>query len=390
MVNSSASDDLAAVMSMELSAEHERIREEAGGVAAGLEAIAAEADESDRFAPEVRAALRQSGLVRHTVPREYGGLHDRVDSLAVTVIRESLAEVSSHADSMFAMQGIGSFALAKGGSERVKAEWLPRVAVLDAVAALALTEPHVGSDLRALSTTIRADGENLVVTGHKSFITNAPDADFFCVLGRDEDGYSMALVPADAPGVTVTQPHQVISPHVLGDVVFDGVRVPADHRIGEQGKAFALVLQTLGTFRVSVAGAAIGIAKGALREALEYAQQRELFGTTLARLGGVPAGLARSWVEIEAARSLAYRAGAASTVDPLKNLSLASMAKIVGTETAGTVTDRCVQIMGRAGIVRGSRIERLYRASRPGRIYEGSTEVILDSLAKQLLKNGLS
>lgn len=367
-----------------------QLRARAAEVAASLEGVAARADEADRFDAEVRAVLRESGLVEHTVPAAFGGARESVDSLAVTVIRESLAEVSSHADSMLAMQGIGSFAIAKGASDAVKEAWLPRVATLDAIAALALTEPHVGSDLRALSTTIREDGGELVIDGHKSFITNAPDADFFCVLGRDDDGYSMALVPAATAGVTVTQPHQVIAPHVLGDVVFDSVRVPADHRIGEPGKAFGLVLQTLGTFRVSVAGAAIGIAKGALREALAYAEHRELFGTTLAKLGGVPATLARSWVDIEAARSITYRAGAASAIDPLANLSLASMAKIVGTETAGVVADRAVQVMGRAGLVRGSTIERLYRASRPGRIYEGSTEVILDSLAKQLLKKGLS
>lgn len=374
----------------DLDEEHLRLRDEAARVAASVDPIAADADESDRFVPEVRTILRESGLVRHTVAAAYGGRSERIDSLAVTVIRESLAEISSHADSMFAMQGIGSFPLALGGDEALRREWLPRVGALEAVAALALTEPHVGSDLRALTTVIRPEGGDLVVTGHKSFITNAPDADFFCVLGRDDDGYSMVLVPASAAGVTVTQPHQVISPHVLGDVVLDDVRVPAHHRIGEPGKAFSLVLRTLGTFRVSVAGAGIGIAKGALREAVAYAQQRELFGTPLARLGGVPETLARSWVDIEAARSLAYRAAVASTVDPLANLSLASMAKIVGTETAGVVADRCVQIMGRAGLVRGSRIERLYRASRPGRIYEGSTEVILASLAKQLLKNGMS
>jgi acyl-CoA dehydrogenase len=378
------------VASMELGEDYVRLRDRASEVGASLDAIAVDADESGRFVPAVRAALQESGLVTLTVPAAYGGRDENVDSLAVTVVREALAEYSSHADSMFAMQGIGSFALAKGGSESVKRQWLPRVATLDAVAALALTEPDVGSDLRALSTTIRVDGDDLVVSGHKSFITNAPDADFFCVLGKDDDGYSMALVPADSPGVTVTQPHQVISPHVLGDVVFDSVRVPAANRIGEPGKAFALVLQTLGTFRVSVAGAGIGIAKGALREALAYAQQRELFGTTLAKLGGPPEALARCWVEIETARSLAYRAAAASTIDPLANLNLASMAKIVGTETASTVADRCVQIMGRFGIVRGSSIERLYRASRPGRIYEGSTEVILESLSKQLARNGLT
>src|SRR5690606_35016721 len=126
----------------------------------------------------------------------------------------------------------------EGGTDEVRRHWLPRIARLDAVPALALTEPHVGSDLRALATTIREDGDELVVSGRKSFITNAPDADLYCVLGREGDGFSMALVPAHTPGVRVTQPHQVISPHVLGDIEFEDVRVPVDHRIGEPGAAF--------------------------------------------------------------------------------------------------------------------------------------------------------
>ncbi|MDT4936250.1 MAG: acyl-CoA dehydrogenase, partial [Pseudonocardiales bacterium] len=188
-------------------------------------------------------------------------------------------------------------------------------------------------------------------------------------------------------GVTVTRPHQIIAPHVLGDVVFDNVRAPLDHRIGEPGKGFALMLATLATFRVSVAGAAVGVAQAALDEALRHTAGREQFGVPLARLGPVPSMLALSWTEIEMARSLAYRAAAAAARDPYANLNLSSMAKVGASETAGRVVDRAVQVMGRFGLVRGSAIERLYREARPMRIYEGSTEVILDSLSKQLLKN---
>ncbi len=232
-----------------------------------------------------------------------------------------------------------------------------------------------------------ADGDDLVVTGHKSFITNAGDADFYCVLGREDDGYSLVLVPATATGLSVEHPHQIIAPHVLGDVLLDDVRMPADHRIGEPGRGFPLVLATLATFRVSVAGAAVGLAEAALREAVRHAASREQFGMPLARLGGVPAALAASWTEIEMARALTYRAAAAATRDPRAALSLSSMAKVGATEAAGRVLDRCVQVMGRFGLVRGSAIERLYREARPMRIYEGSTEVIFDSLAKQLVKD---
>jgi acyl-CoA dehydrogenase len=303
------------------------------------------------------------------------------------VVREALCFESAHLDSIFAMQGIGSFPLSTGASEAVRKEWLPKIASLEAVGALALTEPDVGSDLRAVSTTVTEQDGELVVDGHKSFITNAGDASFYSVLAREGDGHSLVLVPADAPGITITHPHQIIAPHVLGDVVFDNVRVPLDHRLGEPGKGFKLMLATLATFRVSVAGAAVGLAQAALEEAIGHATSRHQFGKPLAELGPVPSKLAESWIDIEMARAMTYRAAAAAARDPLAALHLSSMAKVGASEMAGRVVDRCVQVMGRFGIVRGSKIERLYRDARPMRIYEGSTEVILDSLAKKLVKD---
>jgi acyl-CoA dehydrogenase len=370
----------------ELPARYRDLRDEALGLAASVADRADVADESDAVDPVMRAALASSGLAEIMVAQEYGGRHERVDSLAVTVVREALAGVSGHLDSLFAMQGIGSFPVSSGASDTVRKQWLPLVASTEAIAALALTEPEVGSDLKAITTSVRVDGDGLVVNGHKSFITNAGDASFYSVLCREGEGYSLVFVPADTSGVTVTRPHQIIAPHVLGDVVFDDVRVPLDHRIGEPGKGFALMLATLATFRVSVAGAAVGVAQAALDEALRHTAGREQFGVPLARLGPVPSMLALSWTEIEMARSLAYRAAAAAARDPYANLNLSSMAKVAATEVAGRVVDRSVQVMGRFGLVRGSVIERLYREARPMRIYEGSTEVILDSLSKQLLK----
>jgi acyl-CoA dehydrogenase len=370
----------------ELPARYLALQDEARALAAEVADVAAEADEADAVHPVVRAALAASGLAAVTVPGEYGGRFAQVDSLAVTVVREVLAGVSAHLDSLFAMQGIGSYPLSAGGSDPVRKRWLPAVASCEAISALALTEPDVGSDLKAITTTVTERDGALIVAGHKSFITNAGDADFYCVLCRDRDGFSLVLVPAAVNGVTVTRPHQIIAPHVLGDVVFDQVEVPADHAIGPPGQGFSLALATLATFRVSVAGAAVGLAQAALEEAVRHTSGREQFGTPLARLGPVPGMLARSWTEIEMARSLAYRAAAAAARDPLASLTLSSMAKVAATEVAGQVTDRAVQVMGRFGLVRGSLIERLYRAARPMRIYEGATEVILDSLARQLVR----
>lgn len=363
------------------------LQEEARKLALACEDVAARADEADRFDPDVRERLAASGLTRVAVAAEHGGRFEKIDSLAVTVVREALAGVSGHLDSMFAMQGIGSFAVSVAGSPAVQQEWLPKVATLEAVAAIGLTEPDVGSDLRAITTTVEQDGDELVLNGHKSFITNAPDADFFGILAKEGDDYSLVLVPAATAGVTVTTPHQIVAPHVLGDVVLEDVRVPLDHRLGERGQGFRLMLATLATFRVSVAGASVGLAEAALHQALGHATTREQFGGPLARLGGVPAALATCAIEIEMARSLTYRAAAAAAQDPMAGLNLSSMAKVGATEAAGRVVDRCVQVMGRFGLVRGGKMERLYREARPMRVYEGSTEVILDSVAKKLVKD---
>lgn len=348
------------------------------------------ADESDSADPEVLDLLRQSGLAAVQVPAEYGGEFEKPDSLAVTVIREQLAASSSHLDSLFAMQGIGSYAISVGGTDEIRERWLPRVGRMEVIAALALTEPEVGSDLKALSTTIVADGEDVVINGTKSFITNGGDAGYYCVLGKEDvdgkEGYSLVLVPADAAGVSTSRPYQIMAPHILGDIAFDEVRVPASHRLGVPGKGFSLVLATLATFRVSVAGAAVGTAQAALDEALAHTTTREQFGMPLARLGPVAQKLAMSWTEIEMARAFTYQVARAAAADPLGNLHLSSMAKVGATEVTDRVVDNAVQVMGRFGLVRGSRIERLYRAARPMRVYEGATEVLLDSLAKKLIK----
>ena len=234
------------------------LQKQARELAVSCADIAARADEADSLDVDVRKRLQASGLARVVVPAEYGGRDEKIDSLAVTLVREQLAAESSHLDSMFAMQGIGSYGLAVGGSQSLRAQWLPKVASLDAIAALGLTEPHVGSDLKALTTTVVERGDKLIVNGHKSFITNGGDADFYAILGREGEGYSLVLVPGDAPGLTTQRPHQIIAPHVLSDVILENVEVPLDNRIGAPGDGFNLVLATLATFRVSVAGAAVG------------------------------------------------------------------------------------------------------------------------------------
>lgn len=360
------------------------VQAEARELAASVAAIADEADASSEIHPGIREALGGSGLARLMVPAEFGGRNERVDPLQVCLVREALMPGSSHLDSLFALQGIGSYAITVGGSAEQREHWLPRVASMESLAALALTEPDAGSDLKAVTTTVvERDGE-LVVNGVKSFISNAGAADFYVTFVREGEGHSLLLVPAGTPGISTSPSPELIAPHVLGDVVFDEVVLPASARLGAPGRALDLVLGTLAVFRVSVAGAAVGLADAALTEAARHAATRHQFGRPLARLGPVAQLLADSWTEVEMTRLLTYQAAAAARQDPAAALTRSSMAKVAATEAASRVVDRCVQVMGRWGLVVGSPIERYYRQARPMRIYEGASEVLKLGLARTL------
>ena len=360
------------------------IQEEARAFAQLIEPMAAEADEQSKIHPGMLSALKESSLAELMVPREYGGRFDRLDPLAICLVREVLMGTSAHADSLFALQGIGSYAITASGAPAQRSEWLPRVATFDALAALALTEPEAGSDLKSIKTTLEPVGTELRLHGTKSFISNAGAAAYYLVFAREDGDFSMVLVPANTVGVSVKPSPELIAPHVLGEVRFDGVRLPAAARLGERGKGLDMVLATLGVFRVSVAGAAVGLAQAALEEAVRHTRTRIQFGRPLARLGPVAQMLGDSWTELEMARLLTYRAASMAVDDPSASLHFSSMAKLGASEMASRVVDRCVQMMGRFGLIRGSRIERLYRQARPMRIYEGASEVLRLGIARQL------
>jgi acyl-CoA dehydrogenase len=372
---------------LEISPEYQALAEEAKALARRVEPFAADADDSTTIDHRVLAELAASGLCAIAVPRAWGGRDEDVDPVAVCVVREALMPVSGHLDALFALQGIGSYALALAGSDELRNTWLPRVAAAEALAALALTEPGAGSDLKAIETTLTDLGDQLVLSGEKSFISNAGAAAFYTVLAREGDRYSLVLVPGDLPGIRVTPGGDLIAAHVLGDLAFEDVHLPPDARIGLAGTGFDLVLATLTVFRASVAAAAVGIGQAALEQAVAHANTRVQFGRPLIRQGQVGAMLADSLMEIEMARLLTYRAASRAARRDPGALVDASMAKIAATETAARVTDRAVQIMGRFGLVKGSKIERLYRQSRPLRIYEGASEVLRGTIARSLETN---
>jgi acyl-CoA dehydrogenase len=373
-------------MSFALGEREVALQEEARDVARVVEPLAVEADAMSTLHPGVQQALAASRLWELLVPAAHGGRDERLDPLAIAIVREVLMATSSHLDSLFALQGIGSYAITAGGTDEQRDRWLPRVATGEALAALGLTEPEAGSDLKAITTELVADGDGgFRLRGAKAFISNAGAAAFYTVLARHDGGHTMVIVPAEAEGLTVTPTPELIAPHILGDLVFDDVRVETGDLLGAPGRGLDLVMATLSVFRVSVAGASLGVGQAALEEATRHAAQREQFGRPMARLGAIAEMLADSWAELEAARLLTYRAGTLAREDPAGSLHHSSMAKLVASETAGRIADRAVQIMGRWGLIRDAKIERLYRQARPMRIYEGGSQVLRLGIARALV-----
>ena len=336
------------------------------------------------------ARLGRDGWLRHAV----GSGNGAIDTRAICLIRETLARHAGLADFAFAMQGLGSGAISLFGTGEQKQRWLPRVAGGAAIAAFALSEPQAGSDVAAMQCAARRDGDDWVLDGEKTWISNGGIADFYVVFARSGDGggeagrgakgISAFIVDAATPGLEIAERIDVIAPHPLARLRFTGCRVPAACLVGEEGQGFKVAMATLDVFRTSVAAAALGFARRALEQALARAQARPMFGKTLADFQLTQARLAQMALEIDAAALLTYRA--AWLRDSGKRMTKeAAMAKLAATESAQRVIDGAVQLFGGQGVQSGQVVESLYREIRALRIYEGASEVQLLIIARELL-----
>ncbi len=343
------------------------------------------------------AELGRAGWLRHAVAGQaYGGAGEAIDSRALCLIRETLARHSGLADFAFAMQGLGSGAISLAGSDAQRAAYLSRVARGEAIAAFALSEPDAGSDVAALACSAHTEGDTVVLDGCKTWISNGGIADFYVVFARDDHGpdtprrgargISAYIVDAGTPGFAVAERIDVIAPHPLARLRFEGCRVPVAQRIGAAGDGFKIAMRTLDVFRTSVAAAALGFARRALDEALQRATKRRMFEQRLADFQLTQARLGQMAATIDGAALLTYRA--AWQRDRGGDITrAAAMAKMAATEGAQQVIDAAVQIFGGLGVVSGQAVEKLYREIRALRIYEGATEVQLLIIARELLKD---
>jgi len=337
-------------------------------------------------------ALGEAGFLRAVVPAEQGGLHPRLDVRTLCLAREILAFRDGLADFAFAMQGLGTGAISLFGSPALKARYLPPVRDGRAIAAFALSEPEAGSDVAALATTARPDGSAQVrIDGTKTWISNGGIADHYVVFARTGEaagarGLSAFVVDADAPGLAVSERIEVIAPHPLATLTFDGVRVPLTNRLGEAGDGFKVAMATLDVFRSTVGAAALGFARRALQETVARAASRKLFGAPLSELQMTQAAIADSASEVDASALLVYRAAWSKDQGAARVTREAAMAKMYATEAAQRVIDRAVQLHGGAGVTKGVKVEELYREIRALRIYEGATEVQKIVIAREVLK----
>jgi len=334
-------------------------------------------------------ALGEAGWLRAVVP---GGDKARFDVRTLCLARETLAYESGLADFAFAMQGLGTGPISLYGSEELKRRYLDRVASGEAIAAFALSEQDAGSDVAAMTTTATPDGPDHVrLDGAKTWISNGGIADHYVVFARSgEDvgarGISAYVVDADAPGLGIAERIDVIAPHPLATLAFDGCRVPLSRRIGGPGEGFKVAMGTLDVFRSTVGAAALGLARRALDEALDRAATRRMFGGVLGDLQLTQAGLADMATGIDAAALLVYRAAWTKDSGAARVTREAAMAKMYATETAQAVIDRAVQVFGGLGVRQGVKVEELYREIRALRIYEGATEVQKVVIGRELMK----
>jgi acyl-CoA dehydrogenase len=346
----------------------------------------AAAGEPGRVNRPLVGALAEHGLLA----RVFDG--DSVSAIELCLIREALARGCTEAETAFALQGLGAYPIVQAGSASLRAEWIPRVSAGSAVAAFALTEPAAGSDPAALTLRAEPTGDRdggYRLSGEKLWISNAPDADIYTVFARTSSeggarGLTAFAVPGDSEGLSGS-PREMLSPHAIGSLVFDGVPVAADQMLGATGEGFRVAMRTLDLFRPSVGAGAIGMARTALELATAYALERRTFGKPLKDHQALAHRLADLRAQTEAARLLVHQAALAHDAG-VPDPSVAAMSKLLATEVAQAAVDAAVQFHGAVALEQGHPLEHLYRDVRALRIYEGASEIQREIISRAMFR----
>ena len=361
---------------------HRALAAEVEDFAAGLDIDHADTDAACRA---LVTAMGAAGIAAHS-----GAPDGRLDVRSLCLIRETLARHDGLADFAFAMQGLGTGAISLFGTEEQRADWLPLTRGGEAISAFALTEPQSGSDVANSTMTATRDGNDYVLNGEKTWISNGGIADVYTLFARTGEapgakGLSCFIVTPDLPGFEVVERLETIAPHPLARLRFSDCRVPASAMIGGPGQGFRIAMSVLDVFRSSVAAAALGFARRALDEALDRVTSRQVQGAPLFELQMVQGHIADMAVDVDASALLVYRAAWTKDSGAPRVTREAAMAKLFATDQAQQVIDRALQLHGGDGVRHGQMIESLYREIRALRIYEGASDVQRVVIARQTL-----
>jgi alkylation response protein AidB-like acyl-CoA dehydrogenase len=363
--------------------------EEARRIARDQLVAVAERGEPGRINRPLVQALGQTGLLPRLFPTATGGSREgEVSALELVLLREALARESPEVETALALQGLGAYPILQSGREEVVQRLVKPVATGEAVAAFALTEAEHGSDAAALELRADRDGDGWRLTGEKTYISNAPDADVYTVFARTTPdagakGVTAFAVEGDSAGLS-GESIELVAPHPVGRLTFDGVQIPDTHVLGEVDRGFRVAMRTLDLFRPSVGAFAVGMAWAALDASVTHAAKRQAFGKPIREFQAVSHALAEMATRTEAARLLVYSAAAAVDAGAPDITKRSAMAKLFATETAQWVVDRAVQIHGARALERGHLLEHLYREVRAPRIYEGTSEIQREVISREL------
>lgn len=337
------------------------------------------------------ATLAAHGLLARVFRRApAAGGYEPVSAMDLCLLREGLARHCTEAETALALQGLGAYPILTYGSPELVERWIPEVAAGAVVAGFALTEPDAGSDVAALALAATPDGDGYRLNGEKAYISNAPEAGVYSVFARTGTepgarGITAFAVPGDSPGLS-GQRLELLAPHPIGRLRFTDVHIPANCVLGEVGGGMRVAMSTLNLFRPSVGAFAVGMGQAALDAAVRHTAQRRAFGRTLREFQAVAHQLADVATHLEAARLLVHRAAEAYDTGAPGVAQASAMAKLFATETAQRVVDVAIQVHGARALERGHLLEHLYREVRAPRIYEGTSEIQREIIARGLFE----
>ncbi|GGK81049.1 acyl-CoA dehydrogenase family protein [Haloarcula sebkhae] len=385
-------------MDFELTKEQRQIKDEIARFAENeIKPVATEYDTEEKFPKEIVEKAAEMGLTGANIPMEYGGAG--YNTLTNAIIAEELFAADPGIGLSIQSAAFGADALIRFGSEAQKEEYLEPVATGDAIMGAAISEPDTGSDVSSVSTQARKEGDEWVINGNKMWITNGSVGDYFVVLCETDpdaegryNGFSQILVESDRDGFEAEKITGKLGIRAsdTAELILNDVRVPEDNLVGTRGAGFLQIMQFFDETRTGVAAQGVGIARGAAERALEYAQDREQFGQSISEFQAIQHKLAEMFTEIEAARQLTHKSAWSVDNDADKLTQLASMAKEKASRVAVETADEAVQIHGGAGYVNDFDVERFYRDAKITQIYEGTTEIQRNIIARELLGKGMT